>query len=711
MNTLEEFKADQGNSKSDNPLKDKQVYECDTVNGTMEQELDDTDVDIEATKTGLKDTSVLKENILETVPLDKEEQINNTACTIEVDESEKQELDDTDFNIEETKTGLTDSNSVVKKEILENVPLDKEEQLDYTACTIKVEESDNTDFKAIKTNGSCDVCGKKFSNMSRHRKTHTGEKPHACDLCDYRSNFLDHLKTHKLTHTKEKRQCDTCGKLLSLQYYRFHKCHHCSLKSGNANKCECSICAKSFSSPAYLKKHMYLHEGKPYSCDTCDKTFATTYDLKLHTAVHSEIKPFTCSVCDKSFPTAFHLRKHGYIHTNKNDVICDICGKTFRYQSYLTDHLRTHTGSKPHVCTICNKCFPRAYHLKRHMFLHNGQKPYVCDLCGKEFALNDQLLQHKRTHTDDKSHCCDICGKLLRNKKSLDRHKLMHSDQYPHECNICGKRIRLLGNLQKHMRTHNKECKSMVVSTQTLLNKHQWKHGGDLPESDFSYDFGKPDFQNDNDNGIDDTEDIDNENMVKVVKLSGRQDASDINSSHFESSISGIQNREPINYVGNTGYLSVTELVKKNFTSSTHLTSAQPVSDIQDHSCKVQESSQSENYSMQIRSDIFGDKIPIPVDNEQELSRYIASKQLYTETRKSTDLEACRAEPPAIPVSLYPNSFSQQTSDKQSASGKKGMDNQILNSFQCAICAINFSLRDTLERHMLYVHQKELDSE
>ena len=75
----------------------------------------------------------------------------------------------------------------------------------------------------------------------------------------------------------------------------------------------CKICGKVMKDLVVLKQHIKKqHDEKQLSCPRCEKTFALTYELKVHfNAVHwNIIKRFSCRLCNNSWMTVKDCAMH-----------------------------------------------------------------------------------------------------------------------------------------------------------------------------------------------------------------------------------------------------------------------------------------------------------------------------------------------------------------------------------------------------------------
>jgi len=110
-------------------------------------------------------------------------------------------------------------------------------------------------------NCSWERCGKSFnrkSDLCRHYRIHTNERPYHCTVQDCNKSFIQRsaLTVHSRTHTGEKP----------------HVCDH-------------DGCEKAFSDSSSLARHRRIHTGRrPYVCQepTCERSFCRKTTLTKH---------------------------------------------------------------------------------------------------------------------------------------------------------------------------------------------------------------------------------------------------------------------------------------------------------------------------------------------------------------------------------------------------------------------------------------------
>lgn len=100
--------------------------------------------------------------------------------------------------------------------------------------------------------------------------------------------------------------------------YHFGR-HH---TMGTTSKCH--LCGKWLRTPSSLVRHVNMHlSDRPYHCDLCDFSFASSISLKRHMVRHNEsnANPFECSKCQKAFISQRHLRLHRKTHVSENSFL------------------------------------------------------------------------------------------------------------------------------------------------------------------------------------------------------------------------------------------------------------------------------------------------------------------------------------------------------------------------------------------------------
>ncbi|XP_056133393.1 growth factor independent 1A transcription repressor b [Lampris incognitus] len=137
----------------------------------------------------------------------------------------------------------------------------------------------------------------------------------------------------------------------------------------------CELCGKTFGHAVSLEQHKAVHsQERSFDCKICGKSFKRSSTLSTHLLIHSDTRPYPCQYCGKRFHQKSDMKKHTFIHTGEKPHKCQVCGKAFSQSSNLITHSRKHTGFKPFGCDVCAKGFQRKVDLRRHKETQHGLK-------------------------------------------------------------------------------------------------------------------------------------------------------------------------------------------------------------------------------------------------------------------------------------------------------------------------------------------------
>uniref|UniRef100_A0A3Q1HL01 C2H2-type domain-containing protein n=1 Tax=Anabas testudineus TaxID=64144 RepID=A0A3Q1HL01_ANATE len=195
----------------------------------------------------------------------------------------------------------------------------------------------------------CPDCGKVFnrpSKLERHKRTHAKKPkvPHQCSyLCGKGFSESGHCKAHEKTHEEQPEKphsCVDCGMcFFKASELRRHYRSHTGEKPFR-----CTVCER-FYSRQDLNIHGLTHSGeKPHLCPVCGKGFSQLGNMKEHEQnVHIKSEQYICNECGATFTRYKSLTKHQRTHTGERPYLCLTCGRRFSWSHSLSRHRRTHT--------------------------------------------------------------------------------------------------------------------------------------------------------------------------------------------------------------------------------------------------------------------------------------------------------------------------------------------------------------------------------
>ncbi|XP_017768034.1 PREDICTED: B-cell lymphoma/leukemia 11A [Nicrophorus vespilloides] len=314
---------------------------------------------------------------------------------------------------------------------------------------------------------ACDYCGKKFryqSNLDVHRRTHTGELPYKCTVCDHACAQSSKLKRHMKIHRTPEDRTSNAGSVETIDGEDSDEEEDLDEEEDEDEEMEAEE-----------------EEAEDLSVPSQNATVKGSQSASLVGELMDKFGLSNIAQYNEAYKqalqesgSALKLQMSSKDRDNNNSTLAAQLKLREEFKSLLP-------GPAPHPMPLFPP-FNDAYETTKRLKLDEWWMPGL-SRDGKGLAgpslIPGPLLKKESRRNDT----CEFCGKVFKNCSNLTVHRRSHTGEKPYKCELCSYACAQSSKLTRHMKTHGRigkdvyRCRfcEMPFSVPSTLEKHMRK--------------------------------------------------------------------------------------------------------------------------------------------------------------------------------------------------------------------------------------------